>query len=94
LSTTVRATNKPAIHFVALANLASRDLPLFLERNVSELPLRAPESPEDLPDCTAMTVINVMQVIRFKITNINLSVSKEYQSFQTRKHIYNAQKEY
>ena len=77
--TTVNATKTPAIHFVALASLASKDLPLFLERNESELPLRAPESPDVLPDCMAITAISVTQT---KIFITTIAVFKIDQPFQ------------
>ena len=48
--TTVSIMNAAATHFVALASLASSDLLLFFDRNVSELPLRAPDSPDVFPD--------------------------------------------
>ena len=78
---TVRTTNIPAIHFVALASLASKDLPLFLERNESELPLSAPESPDVLPDCMAITAMSVMHT---KIFITTIAVFKIDQPFQTK----------
>jgi hypothetical protein len=68
LSTKVRMTNNPAIHFVARASLESRVFALFFERNVSEPPPRAPESPEVLPDWNMTTMTSVRHTRRSIIT--------------------------
>ena len=68
-------TKMPAIHFVALASFASIDFALFFARNVSELPLSAPLSPEFFPDWMATTAISEMQIISCTITNMILKVS-------------------
>ena len=75
----VRITNTPAIHFVARASLASNVFDLFFDKNVSELPLSAPESPDVLPDWNIMTTTRNRQIRRSTIT---IAVFKEYQSFQ------------
>jgi hypothetical protein len=80
-NTTVKTTKIPAIHFVALASLASNDLPLFLDKNESELPLSAPERPDVLPDCMAITAMSVMHTSRFIIT---IAVFKIDQPFQAK----------
>lgn len=65
----MRMTNKPAIHFVARASLESSVFDLFLDRNVSELPPSAPESPEFLPDWKITTITSVRHTRRSTITN-------------------------
>ena len=79
LSTKVRITNKPAIHFVARARRESRLLDLFFDRNVSELPPSAPESPEFFPDWNITTITRIRQTKR---SNITSAVFKENHSFQ------------
>ena len=58
----------PANHFVARASLASSVFDLFFDRNVSELPLSAPESPEVFPDWRTTIATIAMQIIRWTMT--------------------------
>ena len=50
-------TKAPANHFVARASLASSVFDLFLDKKVSELPLKAPDKPDDFPDWSTTTAI-------------------------------------
>ena len=64
----VNNTNIPANHFVARVSRASSVFDLFFERKVSELPLSAPDRPEDFPDCNETIAIIAMHMMRWIIT--------------------------
>ena len=55
----------PANHFVARARRASSVFDLFFDRNVSELPLSAPDRPDVFPDCSTTMAIIATQMTRW-----------------------------
>ena len=65
-------TNMPANHFVARASLASSVFDLFLDRNVSELRLNAPDSPDVFPDWRSTIAVIATQMTRWAMTTMFL----------------------
>ena len=84
-STIVRITNTPANHFVARARRASNVFDLFLDKNVSELPLSAPERPDVFPDWSMTIAIIATHITRWMIRNAVFTKSIDFNPFRKSK---------